>query len=176
MRNNLKFLKDYIKTCEEVGAINEINLLNLILKEPWIRESKEFFEKEFVSASEVVKYLSDYGGYKFFLDEKYEFETKTKKGIRIIIKETDLTLRTPQCDRCPIYCQEGFYTIRVATDGTIRTCIDYENKLPSIDAPLELKRGLLIEKLKKIMQIFKKAELKNTLEEFFGRYNIKLQK
>ncbi len=151
-------------------------MLNLILKEPWGEKEKEFFEKEFVPALETVNFLSKNVGYKFFLDQKYEFETKTAKGIRIIIKDTNLTLRAPQCDKCPIYCQEGFYTIRVATDGTIRTCIDYKNKLPFIDGCLALKNGSLIKKLKEIIKIFKSAKLQTTLKEFFRKYNIQLKK
>jgi len=175
IRSDLKFLINYIETCEKTGIIDEINLLNLILKEPWKKREREFFEKEFVPASETVNFLSKKAGYKFFLDQKYEFETKTAKGIRIIIKDTNLTLRAPQCDKCPIYCQEGFYTIRVATDGTIRTCIDYENKLPFIDGPLELKKGLLVKKLKKITKMFENVELKTTLKKFFKKYNIQLK-
>jgi len=175
IRRDLKFLLDYIEVCEESGVIDEINLLNLILKEPWNKKEKEFFEKEFVSTLEIVNFLSEKAGYKFFLDQKYEFETKTAKGNRIIIKDTNLTLRTSQCDKCPIYCQEGFYTIRVATDGTIRTCIDYENKLPFIDCPLELKKGSLAKKLKEIMKMFENVKLKTTLKEFFKKYNIQLK-
>jgi len=176
IRRNLKFLLDYIEVCEKSGIIDEIDLLNLILKEPWKKKERKFFEKEFVPALETIAFLSKKAGYKFSIDQKYEFETKTLNGIRIIIKDTNLTLRTPQCDKCPIYCQEGFYTIRVATDGTIRTCIDYKNKLPFINGPLELKKGALIKKLKEIMNMFETVKLKTTLKEFFGRYKIKLKK
>jgi len=175
IRRDLKFLLDYIKVCEESGVIDEINLLNLILKEPWKKKEREFFEKEFVPALETINFLFEKAGYKFSLDQKYEFETKTAKGIRIIIKDTNLTLRTSQCNKCPIYCQEGFYTIRVATDGAIRTCIDYENRLPFIDGPLELKKGALVKKLKEIMKIFENVELKTTLRHFFKKYNIRLK-
>lgn len=175
IRRDLKFLLDYIGVCEKLGVIDEINLLNLILKEPWKKKEKGLFEKEFVPALETVDFLSKRAGYKFFLDQKYEFETKTLNGIRIIIKDTNLTLRAPQCEKCPIYCQEGFYTIRVATDGTIRTCLDYENKLSFIDGPLELKKGTLIERFKGMMEMFETVELKTTLKEFFRRYNIQLK-
>jgi len=173
IRRGLKSLPDYIKLCEKSGVIDQINLLNLILKEPKDRRNKEFFEKQFVSASEIIDLLSKKAEYHFSMDDKYEFRTKTPKGLWVIIKDTNLTLRNAQCDKCPIYCQEGFYTIRVASDGTIRTCIDYRNKLPFIDGPLELKRGTLVKELQKIMKMFANVEVKETLEEFFKKYSIK---
>ncbi len=175
IRRDLNSLINYIEICEKSEVIDEINLLNLILKEPWERRKKEFFEKEFVPASETINILSKKAGYKFFLDQKYEFEAKSIKGPKIIIKDTNLTLRTPQCDECPIYCQEGFYTIRVATDGAIRTCIDYKNKLPFIDGPIELKKGALVKKLNNIMKAFENVELKATLKKFFKKYDIQLK-
>jgi len=175
IRRDLESLPDYIKLCEESGVIDEINLLNLILKEPKDRKKKKFFEEEFVSASETIAFLSKKAGYNFFIDSKYEFETKTSKGLQIILKDTNLTLRNTQCKKCPIYCQEGFYTVRVASDGSIRTCIDYRGELPFIDGPLELRRGTFIKKLEKIMQTFESVELRKTLKQFFKKYNIQLK-
>jgi len=175
MRYNLKSLVEYVKVCEKSKIIDEINLLNLILKDPRDSREKKFFEKEFVSPSAIIKFLSEKGGYNFLMDSKYEFITSTPKGLLIIVKDTNLTLRNTYCNKCPIYCQEGFYTIRVASDGTIRTCMDYKNKLPFIDGPKELERGLLVEKLKKIVQIFETVKLQKTLKKFFKRYKIRLK-
>lgn len=175
IRRNLKSLIDYVKLCEKSKIIDEINLLNLILKDPRDSREKNFFEKEFVFPSEIIKFLSEKGKYNFLMDSKYEFIASTPKGLLIIVKDTNLTLRSTCCNKCPIYCQEGFYTIRVASDGTIRTCMDYKNKLPFIDGPKELERGLLVEKLKKIVQMFKTVKLQKTLNEFFKRYKIQLK-
>ena len=96
-------------------------------------------------------------------------------GLKITIKDTNLTLRNDQCVDCPIYCQEGFYTIRVATDGTITTCIDHKSELAFIDGALELKRGELFNKTNKLVQTLKTVKLKKTLNEFFCKYGIKLK-
>lgn len=175
MKFNLKSLLEYVKLCEKSKIIDEINLLNLILKDPKDSHEKKFFEKEFVSPSEIIKLLSEKGGYNFSMDSKYEFIANTPKGLPIIVKDTNLTLRNIYCNKCPIYCQEGFYTIRVASDGTIRTCIDYKNELPFIDGPKELERGLLVEKLKKIIQMFETVKLQKTLKKFFKRHKIRLK-
>lgn len=175
MRKNFKSLPQYIEYCEKLGVIDQINLLNLILKEPRNKIDKKFFEKEFVFPSEIVNFLSKEMGYHFYLDEKYEHRTKTTKGIEIIVKDTNLTLRNIQCEKCPIYCQEGFYTVRVATDGTIRTCIDYYNELPFIDGAVELAKGTLIKKLREIIKTFERVELKYTLNTFFKKYKIRLK-
>lgn len=173
LRSDMESLLDDIKFYEKSGVIDEINLLNLILKRP---ESKKFFEEEFISAQEVMAFLSTHVGYNFSMDSKYEFEAELPSGLRIILKDTNLTLRTSQCDECPIYCQEGFYTVRVATDGTITTCPDYNAKLPFIDGPLELKRGQLTDKVKEVVQTFTRVKQKNTLDEFFRKKNIELKK
>lgn len=175
MRSNLKSLVEYVKLCEKSKIIDEINLLNLILKDPRDSQEKKFFEKEFVFPSEIIKFLSEKGGYNFLMDSKYEFIANTPKGLLIIVKDTNLTLRTTYCNKCPIYCQEGFYTIRVASDGTIRTCIDYKNELPFINGPKELEGGELVKKLKKIEQMFETVKLQKTLKKFFKRYKIRLK-
>lgn len=172
MRTDLVLLPEYIKFCENSGVIDEINLLNLILKDP---KSKDFFEKEFVSAQEVMEFLSYHSIGDFSMDEKYEFVTKTASGVKIIVKDTNLTMRGEMCKNCPIYCQEGFYTVRVATDGNITTCIDYHAKLPSIGGRLELKNNNLTDSVNRLVQDFGELKLAKTLDHFFAKYNIKVK-
>ena len=173
LRSDLGYLLDYIKFCEKTGYADEINLLNLILKG---QKSKEFFEKEFISALEVLDFFSKHTRYKFSIDKKYEYKAKLPSGLKIILKDTNLTLRNNLCLNCPIYCQEGFYTVRVATDGTITACPDYRAELPFIDGPLELKNGVLFKKVNKLVQMLTKVKQKNTLNEFFRKNNIKFKK
>lgn len=175
IRSQLKSLLNYIKLCEDIGAIDEINFLNLILKEPKDEKSKKFFIKEFVFPEEIINLLSKKGGFKFYMDSKYEYRSRTQKGLKVIIKDTNLTLRNSQCAKCPIYCQEGYYTIRVATDGAVRTCIDYKNELPFTDGISELKKGLLVKKFKDLVNKFKTVKFEKTLKKFFKKYNIRIQ-
>lgn len=173
-RSGLEALPAFIVGCEEL--FDEVNLLNLILKEPRNKRNKDFFEREFVPPREIIELLSK-EGYKFVMGEKYEPTTQTSNGLRIIVKDTDQTLRSSFCDNCPLYCQEGFYTVRVGTDGSVRTCIDYKNELPSIDAVEEFKKGTLARTLRKMMKnTLYNAHLQSTLDEFFKRYNLQLSR
>ena len=173
LRSDIESLLDYIEFCEKSGVIDEVNLLNLILKD---QLDKKFFEEEFFFASEVRDFFSAHTEYNFTIDRKYEFSTRLPSGLRIILKDTNPTLRNNQCTNCPIYCQEGFYTVRVATDGTITACLDYRAKLPFIDGPMELENGTLSKKVNKLVQMFTKVKQKNTLNKFFRKNNIKLKK
>lgn len=170
LRSDLPYLLEYISFCDYSGFVDEINLLNLILKDP---ENKDFFEKEFISAQEVMEFLSHNSIWDFSMDEKYEFVAKTSNGVKIIIKDTNLTMRGDVCENCSIYCQEGFYTVRVATDGNITTCIDYEARLPFINGKKELENGTLVNSVDKLVQGFDNLKLEETLEYFFAKYNIK---
>lgn len=176
MRRNLKTLPLFIKLCEDSGIIDEINLINLILKEPKDRKNRTFFSKEFVTAKEIINFISKKIGYKFVMDNLYEFRTKTANGLEIILKDTNQTFRDKQCDKCPIYCQEGFFTIRVATDGAIRVCLDYKNELPLIDGPKKIKEKALSQELNKVIRTFRNTHLEKTNNKFIQKYNIKLKK
>lgn len=173
LRSDMKYLLDYIKFCGKTHVFDEVNLLNLVLKE---RQSKNFFEKEFISALNILDFFSKNTKYKFSIDEKYEYNAELPNGLKIILKDTNLTLRSDQCIGCPIYCQEGFYTVRVATDGNITACSDHKSELPSIDGIAELKKGELSNKVNKLVQKFKTVVLKETLKDFFIRNNIKFKK
>ena len=176
MRRDLGSLPNYIKFCDKSGVIDQINLLNLILKDPRNERDRDFFEQEFVSALEISDFLSREVGYHFSMDDKYEWRAVKPGGPSIIVKDTNLTLRNLLCDSCPIFCQEGFYTVRVASDGTIRTCIDYQGELPYIDGLLELKRGRLVERLRQVMKMLEEVELRETLVEFFEKHDIRLRR
>jgi molybdenum cofactor biosynthesis enzyme MoaA len=169
LRSDLDSLPEYIAVCEESRVLDEINLLNLILKD---KSDRVFFEREFVTAQEAMRVLSRKTDYGFSIDAKYEHIAKLPSGLRIIIKDTNLTLRNDKCTACPIYCQEGFFTVRVATDGTITACPDYRSELPFIDGEKELKNGSLDEKLGILMHDFRTARLDQTLGRFLRRYGI----
>lgn len=174
LRSNIKAIPEYINYCEKSGLIDTVNLLNLILKEPLKKENREFFKKEFVSPDEVKDYLLENlsSQFHFKYDEKYDYEVKLPSGMTVALKDTNQTLRTQECENCPIYCQEGFYTVRVATDGTITKCIDYKGILPYIDAVEEIRKGTLDNKLCEIVSTVESSILEQTLDKFRKKYNL----
>lgn len=176
MRSNFAELPEFVNRCDQEGIFNDVNLLNLILKKPYDSREVNFFEQNFVYPHEIIEKLSQYG-YVFTDGEKYEPQSVTPSGTRIIVKDTDTTLRLKEiCDSCPIYCQEGFYTIRIGTDGAARPCIDYRNELPYIDGEQALIDGTLTQQLGDIVQIFQKSTLENTLETFVDKHTIRLKR
>jgi len=174
MRSDKKNLLGYIDFCDKSGIINEINFLNLILKES---KNRKFFKKEYISTQEILKLLSKQITHPFKMDNKYEFRTELASGLKIILKDTNLTMRNKQCSSCPIYCQEGLYTVWVATDGTINLCPDYTAQLPyAIDGLKELKKGNLHFEVKKMVKIFDEVRLEKTLNKFFRVNKINFKK
>lgn len=173
LRSDLKSLLDYIKLCEKNKLVDEINLLNLILKNDG---DKKFFENEFMSAKNVLEFFSNHAKYKFSIDKKYEYSAKLSSGLKIVLKDTNLTLRNNKCINCPIYCQEGFFTVRIATDGNITTCPDYHSQLPSIDGIKEIKKDTLDNKMHNLVYTLKKTKLKRTLDKFLNKHHVILPK
>ncbi len=171
MQSDMKSLIDYLDFCEKTGAIDEVKLLNLLLKED---DSKIFFEKEFISTPDILSFFSNHSKYKFLIDEKYEYVAKLSNGFKIILMDTNLTLRSQQCENCSIYCQEGFFTVRVGTDGNITTCPDYQSKLPSIDGIAALKKGILSKEINSLVKNFESLRLEKTLNKFFQKKKVKL--
>ena len=87
-----------------------------------------------------------------------------KGKTKIILKDSQLTKRSKKCERCPLYCQEGIFTVRIASDGTITTCPDYKNELPYIDGVAALNDQTLTSKLEKIFKDFSIQEENHFLE------------
>lgn len=166
IRSEMDDLLAYFNFCEKLNIFNEINLLNLILKDD---RGKDFFRQEFISASEILDFLHKKTKYKFYLDDKYEYRTKFLNGLEIILKDTNLTLRNELCKDCSIYCQEGFFTIRVATDGSISVCPDYQAQLPFLDGIKKLRSEQLTVEIKKIVKMLQKVKLQKTLGKFLDK-------
>ena len=166
MRNEVNSLLEYFNFCEKLNIFNEINLLNLILKDDG---NQDFFRQEFISASEILYFLNKKTKYKFYLDDKHEYRATCFNGLEIILKDTNLTLRNELCKDCSVYCQEGFFTIRVATDGSISVCPDYQARLPFLDGIKELRSGQLTVEIKKIVKMLKKVKLEKTLDNFLDK-------
>ncbi len=163
-------LTEYIHFCEASWVIDSVNLLSLIRKS---ERDSAFFRAEFISAQEIMGIISDELWCEFILDDKYEFQALTKNGLQIVVKDTNLTMRTPECENCSMYCQEWFYTMRVATDGTIMACPDYtarSSPLWFIDGEKSLVDGTLFEKIRQMTSILLGAKPEKTIVKFRSKY------
>jgi molybdenum cofactor biosynthesis enzyme MoaA len=169
MRSNLPELENYVKLCEKTGLIDRLTLLNLVCKDPFSDDERSFFNEQFVPAQEIMEILSNFN---FKLDNKSEYTTITPSGLSINLMDTDKTLRSDSCDGCPIYCQEGYFTARVATDGTIRNCSDFANKLPYVDSTKFDDSELDVETFR-LLEPQRRTKVQSTLAKFCVKYGLK---
>ena len=134
LRSDLPEIKHYLDFIEHLG-MNEVIFLDLILTDAADPAAKRFFEREFVSIAEVIPLLKRiYGNELTTTESRYGPKLYLPSGLPIILKDSNgLTLRDEACYQCPITCQEGMFTTRVATDGAIRLCYDQKNQLKYVD-------------------------------------------
>lgn len=171
MKSTEKELLNYIEQANALGV--NVKLLDLVYyKDITLNGDVENWRKEFVSSEDTWEYLRAnlHGIENIKEDLRYGYETRYK-DIEIILKDSRLTKRSKKCEMCPLYCQEGIFTVRIASDGTITVCPDYANKLPYIDGIKSLEDNSLTEKLKEIYQDFEIPE-SNYFDEYLWRlYN-----
>ena len=173
LRDELSDLDDFITYCKSIG-FSSTNLLDLVYyPNRRVPEERTYFEREYVPADEVMNYLKSKYGYQF-VRNKYGYECIDKDGFKIIIKETRLTLRDKQCEQCPIYCQEGKFTTRIATDGNITMCPDCYCEVPSLSGRDLLSGKVGIEELQRLYDSVDQSPESDTFDEFIKRYSLSI--
>lgn len=175
LKSELKDLDDFIKYCKSMG-FSSANLLDLAYyPNRRVESERTYFEEEYVAATEVKKYLEEKNGY-LFERGKYGYQSVNTDDFKIIIKESRLTLRDEQCENCPIYCQEGKFTTRIATDGNITMCPDCYCEVASLSGRELLNGSKGLEELQSLYDSVDKAEEKDTFDEFIKKYDLKLRR
>lgn len=176
LRSNLLNFPSYIDNCRKYG-INEITVLDLVYFENKNqKQDKVFFEKEYIDFEEFNKFLSKKLSKKFKNLQRYGHVLTLDDGFKIIFKDSNTSYRNPLCNKCGIYCQEGVYTVRIATDGNITTCPDYEGCLLNIDGKSELLSGNLPAKLDSLIKFIKDSKQEESFKKYFKKHQIKLKK
>lgn len=173
LRSEIDDLDDFIKYCKNIG-FKSTNLLDLVYyPNRRVESERSYFESEYVPATELKEYLEAMYGYSF-IRNKYGYECVDNDGFKIILKETRLTLRDEQCENCPIYCQEGKFTTRIATDGNITMCPDCYCEVESLSGRALLDGTAGIEELQKLYDSVDKSEESDTFDRFIQTYKLKL--
>src|SRR3990167_6049739 len=158
MRSTQEELIEYVEHASKLNV--SIKLLDLVYykgsnSDNYIDEwASEFISSEFTWLY-LKNHIKDFGNMES--DQRYGWQTSYKK-MNIILKDSKLTKRSKRCQTCPLYCQEGIFTVRIASDGTISTCPDYKNELSYIDGVRALQDKSLTERLKNIFKEFKIKE------------------
>lgn len=175
LRSEINDLDEFIKYCKNIG-FKSTNLLDLVYyPNRRVETERNYFEEEYVPATELKEYLENEYGY-YFIRNKYGYECIDNDGFKIILKETRLTLRDEQCNDCPIYCQEGKFTTRIATDGNITMCPDCYCELESLSGRDLLNGNVPIDKLQKLYDSVDKSAESDTFDQFIKKYDLKLRK
>lgn len=163
-------LVDYI---EKASTLNvSVKLLDLVYyRGNGSKNDFHFWKENYISAKEMWEFLSD------FLVDFSPMQPDFRYGynamynnMNIIFKDSQRTKRSMRCEKCPLYCQEGIFTVRIGSDGTITTCPDYQGILPYIDGVEALRENSLTEQLKEIYKEFETPE-----DNYFYEYMEKLQ-
>lgn len=172
LRSEIDDLDYFIKYCKSIG-FQSTNLLDLVYyPNRRVESERTFFEEEYVPATELKEYLETMYGYTF-IRNKYGYECVDEDGFKIILKETRLTLRDEQCEKCPIYCQEGKFTTRIATDGNITMCPDCYCEVDSLSGRALLSGDAGIEEIQKLYDAVDKSLESDTFDKFIKKYNLK---
>ena len=173
LRSDMSNLMEYLESCQEIG-FSEVNLLDLMFYPNRDSQAvREFYEREYVPFEELAKFLQQQEDIEF-KPHKYGHETVFSSSLKILVKDSNITIRDGQCRDCRLFCQEGKFTIRIATDGNITQCPDYRAELPSIDGVEELSQGTLFGRLDNLVSSFLVADEMETLQRFLDFHNLTL--
>lgn len=122
-RNKAEFWKlvEFVsKLNKTYGANIYISLLDLYYSEG----NRRFWENEFLSFKNFKTYLQSMGVKLSPLDRTgCEFHTFEYSGVTVNMKDSySSTHRGPGCLDCPIYCQEGIYSLKHSLSGWVSVC------------------------------------------------------
>lgn len=172
LRKDLKDLNRYVEFCKSIG-FTATNLLELVAypNSTWNEENKRFFKEQFVPYNEMIEELRKMENYES-KRYKYGHISIAKDGFQIMATDSRYTIRDEQCKNCPIDCQQGKFTVRIATDGNITMCPDYKSELISLDGRKALKDNTLEEKLKGMFYTLTKVEEVDHFDEFRKKYDL----
>lgn len=174
LKEQMDDLEYYLDFCYNNG-FTSANLMELYAypNDDWNNEERKFFEKNFVSYKETCEALKKIG----IVDEnrhRYGHSIKMSNGFTILATDSRYTIRDSECNKCKIFCQQGKFTVRIATDGTITMCPNFNGDLYSVDGIRCLADGTLEEKIKPMYESLAYNPEKNVFDGFLRKHSIKL--
>lgn len=141
-------LEDYIEFVKEIG-FDSITFLDLVIRNKRDKKEINFFLREFFSGQEIKNFLERIYGNLTVYEDRHDYNVILPNKLQVSVVDTKgLTKRDKICLECDTFCQEGFYTARVATDGTISDCLGSQGIL--IDGVAALLNGTIDCEIKRI--------------------------
>jgi len=172
-------LAEFINFCQEIG-LNGVQYLDLVHYNNLPYADPGFFEQEFVSFDEFKPVIEKMFGTTFRLIEEINtgvdfYQATLPNGFKITFKDSTKTRRDKSCQTCPVYCQEGRCLVRIATDGNLTLCPDYQGELPSFNVVDAINNGTLHDEMSNIASIFMSSKQLPTFKEFAQRHGLKMR-
>lgn len=161
--NSINFEK-YIDFVRDLG-FDSVTFLDLVIRDRSKKEEVIFFQNEYTSGENVKKYIYQKYGNLPVYSERHSYNVQLPSGVTISLSDTQgKTRRDELCSSCPCYCQEGLYTIRVATDGTITDCLNpHRNAISARESIID---GSLSQKLEKFYERLENSVLDYNFHKF----------
>lgn len=141
-------ITQYIEFVKTAG-FDSVTFLDLIVRDKRQKNEIDFFLNEFLPGSEVKNILRSTYGDLCVNTGRHAYNVTLPNGLNVSVVDTQgLTRRDKSCESCKYFCQEGFYTIKVATDGTITDCLGCGGTV--IDFKQSVLDGTLDEKIQTV--------------------------
>lgn len=174
LRNQMDDLEYYLDFCHNNG-FTAANLMELYAypDDDWNDEEKSFFETHFVSYKETCEALAKLG----IIDEhrhRYGHSVKMGNGFTVLATDSKYTIRDLECKKCKVFCQQGKFTVRIATDGSITMCPNFNGKLYSIDGLQCLENGTLKEKIRPMFESLAYTPEEDVFSVFLNKHSVKV--
>lgn len=167
MKSNFNSIIPLLEMVEEIG-VRQIHLLDLTYYSSCVGK-KNFWENEFIYLTKDLmpileeKFQAPFAPMDVFGCKFYKLES-SRKGMAIVLKEAEPTMRSPVCQDCPEYCHEGIFTLRLSCGGYLNFCPT--NNSWGVDSLNLYRRGLLGDALQRYSEIFNHTLSVNSFQKF----------
>ncbi|NMC35442.1 radical SAM protein [Candidatus Beckwithbacteria bacterium] len=171
-------MERFIDFCQGLG-VKQVQYLDLVHYPNLDRSDKSFWEREFVAYPEFQTTVTQLYPKANFHTTRDQFGVAFHRallpnGLVLSFKDSRYTMRDSECWDCPIFCQEGRCLVRVATDGNITLCPDYQGELPSFNARQALQDHSFQDRVQELQTIIERSEKVRTIELFTHKHNLEL--
>lgn len=157
-------LSKYIDFIIDAG-FDSVTFLDLVVRDSSNKKEIDYFKQEFFSGREIKKEIALLYGTLEIHQGRHDYNVVLPNGLNISVVDTQgLTRRDSACSNCARFCQEGFYTAKVATDGNITDCLGAGGI--SIDGISALHSGTLERELRRIYDRLAKGKQGYYFNEF----------
>lgn len=125
MKSTVHFMSDIIEYARDINShTKQSNIYVSILDFYFSPSRRKFWLKEFIPAEYLERELSNlYGPPRIHTRFGCRFLWFEAAGVDIRLKDSfGATQRASKCSRCPHYCQEGIYGLKLSAEGWVTTC------------------------------------------------------